>query len=265
MPWGRQIKGINKARKVDLQRILAPMLLRRETDILGDQLPPVRFELIEYDLAGDHREAYDKARKELLLNWETVQKNYVSVAAAASDLRLLVAAPRCLDIAVDSPKDEIIERLVDDHLKNDHQLVVYGWHKKYVAHLIAKLQKTFGSPVVAGASALDSPAARMRAVDEFKKGARRVLVTSIGISGTGTDLPNARAVIFGEGDWTPAVIEQAWKRIHRIGQKHSSVVYFPVARRTIESDIYRTYVQKTAMAESILMLDAVRRALFEEG
>lgn len=270
MPWGRKIRGPIKDKVPELRRMIAPMVLRRETDILPPGvLPPVRFETVEYDISPAQRKLYNEMKNGLRMQWESLDKSYMSMGAAMGDLRLLVSAPQLLGIEEESPKDEVLTRIVEDHIENGHQVIVFCWHKKYVDYLTRMLAGKFGPSAVRGIAGHTPMAQRTRWLDEFKKGQRQILVSTIGTTGTGTDLYMARAVVFAECDWTPANNEQAWKRIHRLGQKHSSVVYYLMARRTVEANVYRTFQQKAAIADELLnvpdelLLQVARETIFE--
>lgn len=66
--------------------------------------------------------------------------------------------------------------------------------------------------------------------DEFILGFQhsivKVLVLTIGVGSTGLTLTAARNLVFNDLPWVPADIDQARKRIHRVGQTGSCIVHY---------------------------------------
>ena len=53
-----------------------------------------------------------------------------------------------------------------------------------------------------------------------------------------------RRVIFATPDWVPTQMEQAWKRVHRIGQTQDVDVYFIYHKGTVEQHMDDVLYQK---------------------
>jgi SNF2 family DNA or RNA helicase len=51
-------------------------------------------------------------------------------------------------------------------------------------------------------------------------------------------------VIFGSPEWSPNKMEQAWCRVHRIGQTEHTQVYFLYHKETIEEEMDALLYQK---------------------
>ena len=65
---------------------------------------------------------------------------------------------------------------------------------------------------------------RQTLIDRFQTGPLEVLICSIRAASTGITLTAAKNLIFNDLSWVPADMEQAKKRIHRIGQTSTCVV-----------------------------------------
>ena len=101
---------------------------------------------------------------------------------------------------------------------------------------------------ITGDTALDD---RQRIVDDFQIGKIQVIVGSIRACGMGLNLTRTSNVIFGELDWTPAMISQAEDRTHRIGQKNAVLSQLVVFDDSIDAMLAKKIVEKEKMIESI--------------
>jgi SWI/SNF-related matrix-associated actin-dependent regulator 1 of chromatin subfamily A len=86
---------------------------------------------------------------------------------------------------------------------------------------------------------------RQEAVEKFQKDESwRLFLGTIGASSTGITLTAASHVLFVELDWTPANLQQAEDRVHRIGQQDSVSIYYLVVDRSIDSKLAKTHIKK---------------------
>ncbi|MBD3183317.1 ATP-dependent helicase, partial [Candidatus Poribacteria bacterium] len=74
------------------------------------------------------------------------------------------------------------------------------------------------------------------AVKNFMEERTNLLIISLRAA-TGLNLPRARAVVFGELDWSPAVHSQSEDRAHRIGTKDSVLCYYLVCGHGTDADM----------------------------
>jgi SWI/SNF-related matrix-associated actin-dependent regulator 1 of chromatin subfamily A len=63
-------------------------------------------------------------------------------------------------------------------------------------------------------------------IASFQNGKAKVLVATIGAASTGFTLTAARHLVFNDLPWVPADIDQARKRIHRVGQARGCVIHY---------------------------------------
>jgi SWI/SNF-related matrix-associated actin-dependent regulator 1 of chromatin subfamily A len=103
---------------------------------------------------------------------------------------------------------------------------------------------------------------RQKAVDDFQENEKiRVFVGNLKAAGVGITLTSAEAVIMNDLSFVPAEHAQAEDRSHRIGQKNSTSVYYPLFENTIEGAIYDILNRKkkiisTVMGDDTMMDDA---------
>jgi SWI/SNF-related matrix-associated actin-dependent regulator 1 of chromatin subfamily A len=103
---------------------------------------------------------------------------------------------------------------------------------------------------------------RQKAVDDFQENEKiKVFVGNLKAAGVGITLTSAEAVIMNDLSFVPAEHAQAEDRSHRIGQKNSTSVYYPLFENTIEGVIYDILTRKkkiisTVMGDDLLLDDA---------
>ena len=103
---------------------------------------------------------------------------------------------------------------------------------------------------------------RQNSVDEFQTNDKiMVFVGNLKAAGVGLTLTAAEAVIMNDLSFVPAEHAQAEDRSHRIGQKNSTSVYYPLFENTIEGVIYDILNKKkkiisTVMGDDLLLDDA---------
>ncbi|KAK0476437.1 SNF2 family N-terminal domain-containing protein [Armillaria novae-zelandiae] len=81
-----------------------------------------------------------------------------------------------------------------------------------------------------------------------------VMLVSLMAGGTGLNLVACNNVIFMDLWWNPAVEEQAFNRVHRIGQTKSVEVYKLVVPNTIEDKVLQMQAKKTRLANDVLKI-----------
>jgi SWI/SNF-related matrix-associated actin-dependent regulator of chromatin subfamily A-like protein 1 len=94
---------------------------------------------------------------------------------------------------------------------------------------------------------------RQNAVDEFQTNNKiRVFVGNLKAAGVGITLTSAEAVIMNDLSFVPAEHSQAEDRSHRIGQKNSTSVYYPLFENTIEGAIYDILNRKKKIISTVM-------------
>jgi len=103
---------------------------------------------------------------------------------------------------------------------------------------------------------------RQKSVDDFQENDKiKVFIGNLKAAGVGITLTSAEAVIMNDLSFVPAEHAQAEDRSHRIGQKKSTSVYYPLFENTIEGAIYDILNRKkkiisTVMGDDLLLDDA---------
>jgi SNF2 family DNA or RNA helicase len=135
---------------------------------------------------------------------------------------------------------EWIKEMID----SDNKVVVFAHHRK----IVETLAKKFNAPFIIGGSTGKD---KMQAVEAFR-GNSPVIILSIKAAGMGLDgLQVARDVLFIEQDWTPAVLEQAEDRLHRMGQENAVSAWYACIAGTIDDYIFAMLKEKRAVVDGV--------------
>jgi SNF2 family DNA or RNA helicase len=119
---------------------------------------------------------------------------------------------------------------VEDFLESGQKLVVFAHHREIVDALATQ----FGADKIQGGI---SDTARQAAADRFQNDPQcRIIVCSIKAGGESITLTSASNVLFVEQTWTPAEMDQASDRCHRMGQRDSVTAWNAIGSGTIDED-----------------------------
>ncbi len=132
---------------------------------------------------------------------------------------------------------------IKDFLETKEKLVVFAHHR----NVVQELAKEFKAPTIMGGDDLN---ARQDVIDKFQTGSCQLIIASMQAAGVGITLTAASNVAFVELGWTPAEMQQAEDRLHRIGQSEAVMVYLLLAAGTIEEEIARLLDKKRAVIDA---------------
>lgn len=240
------------------------MVRRRKADVLPE-LPARQVTLLPVDLRDSERAEYDRAQRDVLawiarragrdpefraaighLDEEQRLAAVLQRAQAAADRAAqaeeLVKIEALKQISARG-KLAAAEEWIANSLETEGRLVVFAWH----AETLRELARRFDAPVIDG----DTPTAeRQRIVDRFQRGEIPVLFLNLQAGGVGLTLTAASNALVLELPWTPALLDQAIDRLHRIGQRAAVNAWLMMGRRTIDYPIWQMLQKKRTTAET---------------
>lgn len=150
----------------------------------------------------------------------------------------IAKAPQCVSFI----KDALEETETD-------KFIVFAHHQD-VLNILEEGLKDYGVCRIDGS--VDS-ALRQGIVDSFQsKPEKRIFLGSILACAEGITLTASSRVVFCELDWTPARMQQAEDRAHRIGQKDTVFVQYLVLEDSIDADMITRNVEKSEAISEIL-------------
>lgn len=144
--------------------------------------------------------------------------------------------------------DAVVE-FASDLLEQDIPIVIFAYHKSVVEGIRAKLAPLYNGAVITGETSM---ADRQAAVEAFQAGGLSYLVCNFIAGGVGITLTRACNCILAELDWTPATINQAVDRLHRITQTNQVTIYYFVVQNSIESTIENMLVSRARDFKNVL-------------
>lgn len=200
------------------------IMIRRTRKEVGRELPELikSVQAVDCDanaLAAVESSAYELAKIILRQNSHTLSKGESFRAGGEFDALMRQATGLA--------KAPYVADFVRMLLESGEKVVLYGWHRAVYDIWLKRLEEF--KPVLY--TGTESPTQKDEAKRKFVAGETPLIIISLR-SGAGLDglqYSGCRTVVFGELDWSPAVLEQDAGRIHRDGQEEPVVAYYPLA------------------------------------
>lgn len=242
MSWnafgGMDIVGIRPEKAPELAQFVDPRMIRRPKEVALPHLPPKVYTTRYAEMSAKQTKAYRQMAERMIAELD----NDDAVAATNPLARLTRLSQFSCSFAeindegnlkLKTPSNKL-DALMDILAEaGDEQVVVFAESRQLIELAEKALEKaniTYGS--IHGQVPVPE---RQRAVDEFQRGQRRVILATLGAGGEGITLTAARIMVFLQRSWSMVKNLQAEDRIHRPGQDASSVeIIDVVAPGTVE-------------------------------
>jgi SWI/SNF-related matrix-associated actin-dependent regulator of chromatin subfamily A-like protein 1 len=147
-------------------------------------------------------------------------------------------------------KVPIVLKMVREELESTVCLIVFAHHRDVIDAIVTGL-KNDGITVVSLTGKI-SPSKRLLVVDRFQSGEASVFVGTIKAAGSGFTLTRASRMLFAESSWTPADLEHAEDRAHRIGQSRCVNISHLFFDDSLDVKLLATTIDKTDIAGKAL-------------
>lgn len=260
---GRDVWVANGATNVDelAEKLRYVMIRRRKSDVLA-QLPPQVHSLVEIEASElDNAREYNLAERDFR-RWLVQHKlersqvlpgssqprpadieEGVWRALQAEALVRLTALRRLVGVGKIGCAVAWAREFLD---ASDEKLVVFAYHREVHEAIYQALQNDYGAVLIAPGTDYTEAVRRFQEDHDV-----RVAVCSLRAGSTGVTLTAASHMLLVELDWTPAQLEQAEARIHRIGQPRPCTYRYLVVRGTVDDDMLSTLELKRSVINSI--------------
>jgi len=241
-PWGWEYKGASNVKELHRKLKRLGMIRNLKKDVLKDLPDKTRSVIpVEIENRGEYREAETN-----FITWLT--KKSSAKAKRAARAQQLVQLGYLKRLAADL-KMKMVMKWIEDFLEQSSgKLVLYAIHKKIIKQIHEKYPKI--SVVIDGSTSHKN---RKRAVKTFQHHSKiRLFIGNIRAAGVGITLTAAHTLAFVELDWVPGNHTQAEDRIHRIGQKNAAMIYYLVAKDTIEEKLCKIIQKKQRILSRVL-------------
>jgi SWI/SNF-related matrix-associated actin-dependent regulator 1 of chromatin subfamily A len=231
------------------------MIRRMKRDVLG-QLPEKIREQIYVPIDEGDAAGMDKLKQ---LSKQAGEK--ATTMESCSDSKQIASLRREHDQLLTKlyvETAEVKREPVKNHLK---MLIESGTHFIFFAHhrcLLDAAQQAV-KEVKSSCIRIDGSTgnlSRQEQVESFEKSGSnvpQVAILSISAAGTGVSFTSTSHVVFGEMTWTPAELQQAEDRVHRIGQNAASItIQFLHLKDSIDDVLWKTISSKLANMGQVL-------------
>lgn len=252
-PFGMQVGKVKDNMEDDLKKEVAEVMLRRELVQVFTEFPEATTVNVELempdDIATGYRAIRDRVMKYLPIRLGEKKIEISTTAQAIPILRQYLNNPVSwagLDSSCGNPKLDKVVDIVEKSKALGLSVLVFTWHTDFADHIAAAI------PGARSTHGKKSAGERAQDVADFQSGKFGCLVASLASLGTGVDLPDVDVLVFAECDWTPAMIEQGWRRIYRITSKHAKMILFVFYKKTVEERIYKAFQTKQAISDEVL-------------
>lgn len=265
------------------------MLRRRKKDKLKE-LPDVAFKTVRVELTKEQQKIYNAVRDSILEDLKDTSLESVP-AALAKLTRLQQVSDSTQLVGVEhkqaSTKLIAIDEMLEELIKENNQKVIIFSRFREMVDIMKERYKQYNPAVITGEidangrtkesatrvlkrdygerwSSLppskkekliqdEMTSDRQKEVYKFQNDdSCKLFIGSSGACREGLTLTKATHVIFLDCEWSPAYVEQAYSRAHRIGQKNAVTVTYLVAENTIDEHVQEILKRKETIAQTLV-------------
>jgi SNF2 family DNA or RNA helicase len=246
-PFGRKIGHVRREMLEALRVEIGGVMLRRSLVDIHADLPEAKMINVELIAPPDLRAEYKLLKKTIFdylpVSMRGETRQIATRTQAIPILREFLNDPTARGARFGNPK---LDKILEICTEFTGSILVFTWHTAYAEKLAAVL------PNAQAFHGKLSHTERSLRLERFRRGQTRILVASMASIGVGVDLPQVGAAVFAETDWTPAIVEQSWRRIYRITSTSTKLVYFVYYAKTVESLVYNAFQRKAVASEELI-------------
>ena len=220
------------------------MIRREKAEVLPWLKKPLQH-TIPVQLEGKQLSQYKQMEDELFVLLDSGEKiTAPAVTAQIIRLRQICLEPNLLSLvdkkSSPSAKTRLVLELLDDL---EGPIVLFTYFEKYIRVLVSELARAKISYMTF--TGKENDAQKRAVILAFKEHKPpKLLLGTITSMSLGLNLTDSHHVIFTDWWYNPAVNDQAWQRLHRIGQTRVIEIHDVWARGTIEDAMHRTIKRK---------------------
>ncbi len=242
----------DKERQRQLNRLIAPFLLRRTKEEVVDELPDKEEITISVEMSAQEMGVYESLRRNAQEALKDIDRVDVNTLAELTRLRLAACDTRLVadSVKYEPSKINALLDLTSSIVDGGNKMLVFSQFTSFLS-LVKEAYDRAGIQYIY----LDGSTPqrqRQKIVDNFQHGDTPVFLVSLKAGGLGLNLTGANYVVHLDPWWNPAIEQQATDRAYRIGQKRKVTVYHLIAAGTVEEKIKRLHATKRNLADALL-------------
>lgn len=258
-------------RQQQLNRRIAPFVLRRTKAQVAQDLPP-KTEMVQMlELSGKQRALYETLRLSMhdkvrdAVKHRGLAQSSIIILDALLKLRQACCDPRLIKIDAarkvkESAKLDALLEMLEELLSEGRKILLFSQFTGML-DLIEEALRARGIDWLR----LDGNSRnRAQLVERFQSGEAPLFLISLKAGGVGLNLTAADTVIHYDPWWNPAAEAQATDRAHRIGQTQPVFVYKLICTGTVEEKILALQQRKGDLARALLEGGTRTRLAFDE-
>jgi SWI/SNF-related matrix-associated actin-dependent regulator 1 of chromatin subfamily A len=235
--YGFEADGATNIEELN-ERLRQGVYLRRDKKRVLTELPEKQRQYIPVGIPTETR----KRLREIEAEYQLDSKNHVAGATLKAMTNEMVA--------VGLGKIQAAAEFMEDFAEEGKKLIIFSNLKEVQQGLLAKARE-LGVPTV-HILGEDSSEKREQAVRQFQENPNvRFAICSLKAAGVGITLTAASDVLMVEQDWTPANLDQAEDRAHRMGQKNAVNVTYLIMEGTLDDTLRDVIDHKRKIAADL--------------
>jgi SNF2 family DNA or RNA helicase len=266
-PLLTDIENYEKATTLTVKMLYPIMLQRRKEDVLD--LPPRDTKTLFLEFSKEEKKRYINLTNTFISAIKSGLSGRVQSIALEGLLRLRqfcsihsIVPETLIDTnsLIDTKVEKSIE-LVDKALSQNEKIIIFSQFTSSLDKLEIMLnKKNFNYLRLDGST---TKANRNKIVNKFQEKDNKysIFLISLKAGGVGLNLTSATNAILFEPWWNPAVEEQAFARIDRIGQDKKTKIYRLIYKDSIEEKINKLIEQKQNIFSNMTNLLVNRKSL----
>ncbi|CAK0781701.1 Helicase [Gammaproteobacteria bacterium] len=247
----------------ELRRRLAPVMLRRDRQLVRDQLPDRIEQRIDVELSEKQRDLHNSALKAAAEIAQIAKRRPLTpseqnrLLAALQTARMACNAAGLVDKeTVGSPKLDELDSLLDDLcVQSGLKAVIFSqWER------MTQMVEERGRALKLGCVRLHGGVAtskRGELINRFRDDDAVQLFISTDAGSTGLNLQSAAVLVNMDVPWNPAILDQRIARIHRLGQKRTVQIVNLISAPSYEEQVLALIQGKRHLFDNVVDPDAV--------
>lgn len=236
--FGLNVNGASNTGELN-EKLRKHYMVRRLTAEVEVQLPPKRYEMVFID-------STDGIRTKLRTLEQASRTDFLH-----QDLDTEPGGLATLRRETAEEKIKVCIELIKETVESVGKIVIFAYHHSVIERLQKELSD-FQPITLTGATSQNK---REEALYKFRTDKNvQVFIGQIQAAGEGIDgLQEVCCnILFVEWSWVPGEIEQACKRLHRIGQQRPVLIKFLVWADSVEEHMMRVALDKVKVIKEIL-------------
>lgn len=240
-----------------LKKMISPWVVRRTKKEVLPFLPDKVYRRVILEMEGDQRKLYKQMEEELAILLDSGEPLWsTSVLSTLTRLRQINLDPKILGVSSPSAKTDFLVELIEG---TDEKIVVFSCFEKYIYLLSLMYPET--SITLTGEVKTEERAERVKRFQEDPK--LKLCLGTIQTMGEGLTLTAASNVVMVDRWWNEPTNQQAIDRLHRIGQKNSVQVIYPICENSIDDFLDSILETKSGLSGEYFPENLVRNMILE--